>query len=220
MKCAEPPRVAAWMLEHLLPDSVDEALVGDLFEEFRSGRSARWFWRQVLAAIGIVAHQEIASRRTVLIFALLWSAIAPIWMYIARPSNFPGIIESVRHIDWPWSSLCTIGLRLVPILAFVWTGVLVYLLLASRTKMRTKLRIDLQGVQIGLVRSLASFLPFWIGTCAVTSLLRSVSLHFANGQTLFPAIENLSARLPFFATILWALWGETPIKSRSGAPVS
>jgi hypothetical protein len=41
------------MLEHLAPAARDEALGGDLLEEFRRGRSEGWYWWQVLSACGL-----------------------------------------------------------------------------------------------------------------------------------------------------------------------
>ncbi len=46
-----PPALATWMLKHLVPGEGNEALEGDLLEEFQRRRSASWYWRQVLAAI-------------------------------------------------------------------------------------------------------------------------------------------------------------------------
>ena len=47
-----PPRLAAWLLEHLLPrDRRHEAMRGDLLEEFRARRSAPWYWREALSLI-------------------------------------------------------------------------------------------------------------------------------------------------------------------------
>jgi hypothetical protein len=44
------PRVAAYLLDRCLQDN--EALAGDVLEEFEFGRSRVWLWRQVLVAIG------------------------------------------------------------------------------------------------------------------------------------------------------------------------
>ncbi len=43
-----PPAIPAWLLRRLVSN---DALVGDLTEEFRRGRSAAWYWRQVVTAI-------------------------------------------------------------------------------------------------------------------------------------------------------------------------
>lgn len=216
MRDARPPLIATWLLERFLPDRLGEALVGDLFEEFHSGRSAAWLWRQVLSAIAIGLRQEIACRRTGLAFAFLWSAIAPVWIDVTAPSNFPNIIESIRHIDWPWSSVCSIGLFLGPSLAFVWAGILAYLFLASGRDTH----VGLREIQTGLVRSLAIFAPAWVGTCLMKLFLHTALLHFTDQQILMPAITAIAARLPFLATILWALWGAIPTTSSNGAPVS
>jgi len=48
---ANPPALANWMLDHLTPAGHEDALAGDLLEEFRAGRSAAWYWRQVLGAL-------------------------------------------------------------------------------------------------------------------------------------------------------------------------
>ena len=58
----EPPRLAAWLLRHLLPlDRQNEVVRGDLLEEFRrraalqtlgSVRAARlWYWREALSLL-------------------------------------------------------------------------------------------------------------------------------------------------------------------------
>jgi hypothetical protein len=64
-----PPVLATWLLE--LFANHNPALVGDLLEEYQTGRSALWFWRQVLTAIlvcfnSIRAHKWLALRALVI----------------------------------------------------------------------------------------------------------------------------------------------------------
>ena len=66
MRRTEPPPFATWMLEHGIPGDTEEALAGDLFEEFRSGRSEGWFWRQALAAWFVGWLKYLSSRRSLL----------------------------------------------------------------------------------------------------------------------------------------------------------
>jgi hypothetical protein len=49
MNLRKPPRLADWLLRRY---QVAETITGDLHEEFHSGRSRAWYWRQVLAAAG------------------------------------------------------------------------------------------------------------------------------------------------------------------------
>jgi hypothetical protein len=51
MNSAKPPYLATWILQYFGPERNHEALAGDLNEAFQQGRSKRWYWRQVLAAI-------------------------------------------------------------------------------------------------------------------------------------------------------------------------
>jgi hypothetical protein len=77
MKPTNPPAVATWMLVHRTLGAGSEALVGDLLEEFRVGRSAGWYWRQVLAAIVIGLFQEIRAQWLIVLFAVLWTVPSP-----------------------------------------------------------------------------------------------------------------------------------------------
>jgi hypothetical protein len=45
MRPSQPPIVATWVLAHF--GNRNEALAGDLVEEYRRGRSVAWYWRQV-----------------------------------------------------------------------------------------------------------------------------------------------------------------------------
>ena len=63
MNHGNPPRVATWIFQHLRPAGCDEALAGDLLEEFRSGRSRGWYWLQIIAALAIEWSQSAWQRR-------------------------------------------------------------------------------------------------------------------------------------------------------------
>jgi hypothetical protein len=51
MKTSQPPTLATKLLEMLAPGPHGDAVAGDLVEQYRQGRSAAWYWRQVLMAI-------------------------------------------------------------------------------------------------------------------------------------------------------------------------
>jgi hypothetical protein len=71
----KPPALASWMLEHLLSGGKNEALAGDLLEEFRQRRSVAWYWRQVFGAILASFSNEIrADWVTVwtIVFSIVW----------------------------------------------------------------------------------------------------------------------------------------------------
>lgn len=54
-----PPKLADALLARLEPSH--EALLGDLREEFRAGRSASWYWRQVIAAVVAAFTSELRA---------------------------------------------------------------------------------------------------------------------------------------------------------------
>jgi hypothetical protein len=59
MNPIQPPRVATALLKQFGPGS--DALEGDLAEGLRSGRSQRWYWRQVVGAILAGGYREIQA---------------------------------------------------------------------------------------------------------------------------------------------------------------
>jgi preprotein translocase subunit SecY len=54
----QPPALATWLLKRAARGN--EALVGDLLEEYCRGRSTGWYWRQVLTAVVVGRWQPAA----------------------------------------------------------------------------------------------------------------------------------------------------------------
>ncbi len=61
MRPPGPPRAATWLLRHF--GRGNEPLAGDPLDEFRDGRTAHWYWRQVMTAILTDVPKRIWANR-------------------------------------------------------------------------------------------------------------------------------------------------------------
>jgi hypothetical protein len=93
MKSSKPPTLATWMLEHLMPGGGNEALAGDLLEEFQRRRSIPWYWRQVLGAILVSISKELRDHWVT--FSAQF-AFATVWIYYA----YFDVVLDKRSIMW------------------------------------------------------------------------------------------------------------------------
>lgn len=99
---SHPPRLGVWLLERLSSPVTNNALTGDLIEEFHAGRSRKWFWRQVAFAIVYVALTDMQRHWPELAYALstplvgsfLWST------FLATRWSLPWHV-----MPWPLSQL-------------------------------------------------------------------------------------------------------------------
>lgn len=99
MNRSKPPAIASWLLEHLTRRTGNQALAGDLAEEFAQGRSAAWYWRQVPLAILVSIAGELHAVSFVWGFALLWSVVVALfWGRYFFPSEIQSIIQ--RAPSW------------------------------------------------------------------------------------------------------------------------
>src|SRR5258707_7301211 len=102
-----PPVIATWILEHLTPGDSNEALAGDLLEEFRQGRSALWYWRQVLAAMTVGFSRELRSRWAAVAFAAFWTIpLTAFWALVVLKMQQSTFVIREWQLPWPYSMLC------------------------------------------------------------------------------------------------------------------
>ena len=71
MTSKQPPTVAAWMLRHFGSGPNNEALLGDLAEQYRQNDNAMWYWRQAMKAIPVSFFKEIRGHKAIAVRALL-----------------------------------------------------------------------------------------------------------------------------------------------------
>jgi hypothetical protein len=75
MRSSRPPIVATWVLTRF--GNGNEVLAGDLVEEYQRGRTAAWYWRQVLVAILVGCGHEIRTKKLLTMRAVIigWAAL-------------------------------------------------------------------------------------------------------------------------------------------------
>jgi hypothetical protein len=90
MKDQQPPRIATWVGHHLLLGVRAESLLGDLIEQYSQGRSATWYWRQVLAAVMLGAAEDVAAHKMLAVRALAigWA----LYYLLAFPAAWAGSV--------------------------------------------------------------------------------------------------------------------------------
>ena len=205
MKQTEPPAIATWMLEHLSPEDGNEALAGDLLEEFQIGRTSRWYWRQVLAAIVIGFFRELRNHWPAVVFAALWSLTAPGYsLYTRELEQHADIIGRIYQLDWPYSTILILALSLGLELLFVWMGLTVYLLLRSLVMRNFHTPRFMRGLFVSL--------PMLIVATAGLAILPAGHpidvRHITPLSAIYTRLGLLC--LPSFLSLLVAIWVATP----------
>jgi hypothetical protein len=195
----QSPFLTAWMLEHLVPAGRNEALEGDLLEELEAGRSSSWYWRQVLRIITITWRVEILDHRIALVFATLWSMLAPTWLALVYTKDFRGLVATAQQLDWPWSAICPVCLWLSMLLAFLWTGVLLFF---CWSRASTK-QFNLRRCRRGFLRGTLILLPVWMAT---------VTLRVGLPPNYW--LTTISGCVPFCVATLFAIWSPSRRSAR------
>jgi hypothetical protein len=94
------PVVATWLLERFGVKRQNEALMGDLAEEYQAGKSWGWYWWQTLVAIGVAVvrdvrgHKLLALRAVAMAWALgrafSWLRQKALITFVLASHNFHG----------------------------------------------------------------------------------------------------------------------------------
>jgi hypothetical protein len=100
MSTLQPPTVATWLLEHLQSSANKESLAGDLFEEYRQGRSRVWYWKQVLAAITVGLCRELVAHPVLALRAIAMAlAVRFLYLYGVAPFLFRAV-KPILPLTW------------------------------------------------------------------------------------------------------------------------
>jgi len=111
-----PPALANWLLDRLGCTRRNPALAGDLLEEFRSGRSAAWYWRQTLVVVANGISNSGAGLRPYLlalsaayvaqfvVTLALWSRNSPHALHVSGWTKF-GVWLLMQFVYWGYESL-------------------------------------------------------------------------------------------------------------------
>jgi hypothetical protein len=205
MKPIKLVALASWMLEHLTFGPRNEALSGDLLEELRYGRSGRWYWHQVLTAIGIGLWKKTRECAVPLVFAAGWSTLYPLWKFVGRDWLTQVAPDRWATLEWPYSSSLQIVNGVIPAVTFVWLGLLVYLI--SRARAASGLS------PFRLVQSLSTSLSVLL--VATIWLLHHLShpgldLHYVTRDDFYSSVHFFTIGIPLTLSLLVAILSALP----------
>ena len=83
MSLMKPPKVARWILNHFGSSPNNAAVIGDLDERYDSGRSASWYWKQVVLAVAVSFFKETWNHKLRATIAVLTGWVV---LLVARSS--------------------------------------------------------------------------------------------------------------------------------------
>jgi len=203
MKRENPPAVARWILEHLVPGKKNDALAGDLLEEFRCGRSSLWYWRQVLSAFVLGFMQESRMNWSVFVFAFFWALPASaLWIAVIRWQS--GTFFARRwDLPWPYSMICELGLTFGSQVLYVWAGVIFGFSIFSAAKKQFKVRYLVRGIGISLSAYLITFVAFFVWRLIFPM---PFDIRFVTPAGLIVSLSMIAFRMTFFVAVVAGLW--------------
>jgi hypothetical protein len=205
MKLSKPPAVATWTLEHLVGGE-RQALAGDLLEEFRQGRSASWYWRQVLVAIFTSRAAQlrilwVAAGFTIARIGFLHASSQ--WLlHISRGRLFQTVFAWGLGLAWPLSEIYAITF----FAAVAAIPLLISLTMYLGATRNLNVRVLAQGILVGMV----GFAFSYVGLMLLPTPENSLAGTFAG---------HVIVSLPLFVGLVLSLWTVWPTASRVTTPL-
>jgi hypothetical protein len=77
VRATKPPAFATWLLRHLGSSPHNDAIIGDLIEQYEQAPSSVWYWKQCLKAIAVGLFNECRGHKFETVRALLigWAVL-------------------------------------------------------------------------------------------------------------------------------------------------
>jgi len=75
MRSTQPPRIATWLLTWFVNECAADPMAGDLIEQYRKGRSRRWYCYQIMHAILFNGGTMLKYVATVIVLSLFASML-------------------------------------------------------------------------------------------------------------------------------------------------
>jgi hypothetical protein len=72
MSTSQPPKLAIWILKHSGCSPNNEAVIGDLVERYKAGKSPTWFWKQIALAIVHGFYEEAFGNKVLVLQTILF----------------------------------------------------------------------------------------------------------------------------------------------------
>ena len=190
MKSSEPPPLATWLLERLVPGEKNEALTGDLLEDFQRRGSVAWYWRQVFMAILVGCYKELRKRWGGIVFAIICTSAIP-WKQIWLNVEFESLLNLGFRLAWPLSLIYQIGFFTVLDAVALVAALSVYLGVTRSFNLRRFLK--------GL---LVALLVLSLGNIVLPFLWAMQPSRFFSDYVIW--------RLPLFFGLVLAIWAARP----------
>jgi hypothetical protein len=196
MRPTVPPAVATWFLEHLVLGNKNEALTGDLLEEFQQRRSVAWYWRQVLGAIFVGFSNELRAQW--LAFAMVWAcAVSVCWELIIPSPPFQYLGRWVNGHQSPERYIYGWAIAIAATVVIVSVSLSLYLAIMHSFNLPRFTRGLLVGVLAVVLEHLAwAFLARMTYSLVVARLMEFLWTWFS--------------LLPLFLALLLSMWTAWP----------